>query len=487
MQKNTLLHRTSSGTIFLLIRQVIVQLLNFIGSIYIARNLSVGDYGFFGILTFVFSFVLNFGDIGFSASLIKQNEKPLAKDFNNIFTIQFILNLFLALILSVSSSFLCKIYKISDSYSIFFIIVSCAIVILALKTIPTVKLEREIQFGYLSIIEIIQAIVYNGTAIILSYMNYGPYSFTLALLFRTLVGTICVFVVSPVKVKFEFDIPTIKRHLHFGLPYQIGTLVNVIKDSMSPVVVGLLLTVGKTGIVNMASLIASFPSMLLFILNRLFFPAFSRAKDYPEQLNLIFKLGIILANSIAALIAIFILIMCKPFIIFVFGSKWLIAQDLVYYFWTVNLFLPSMLVSSSLMFAKGYPKLMMKFNIVTLILSFATGIPLILKLDIIGVGISNVVINTLMLFVIIKAQEILNYRIISDIIRSWIPGIIAGGILLIVLRYNVTMTLGYFIILLVLYSLLFLAISFLINIKIIKEYKSFLWDYGISSINNAKK
>jgi O-antigen/teichoic acid export membrane protein len=428
--------RSASGTISLIIRQIVVQSLNFGGNLCLARFLSVNDYGFYGIVFFVLSFVLNFGDIGLAPSLIHQTSPPSKADRDCVFTVQLVLSLLLAISLSSAAPFLCRYYKIDQSYSIFFHFISITVFLLSFKSVPTVMLERDISFGWLTLIEILQAFIYNAIACILAFYKWGAYSFSIALLVRTLLGTILVNLVHKNIFCISLKLANIKTHLKFGIPFQMGVLINVIKDSISPVVVGSRMGIKMTGIVNMASLVGAFPSMLLFVMNRLFFPMFSRAKGNPQELQFLFKIAIRISNAISAITAIYVLFMCKPVIMYVFGEKWLPAQNLVYFFWTANLTLPSMLVCISFLNALGLPKISMRYNILWMFLTLSIGIPLIYPLGIYGVGIANVVVNLSMLLVYFEAQKRVRCSILKEMFYSWLPSLPAVAALWLISRSN---------------------------------------------------
>ena len=151
-------------------------------------------------------------------------------------------------------------------------------------------LERDISFEWLTIIEILQAVIYNAIACILAFYHWGAYSFSIALLVRTLIGTILVNLVRKNSFCITLKLDNIKTHLKFGVPFQMGILINVIKDSISPVIIGSKMGIKMTGIVNMASLVGAFPSMLLFVMNRLFFPCSPDQKKIPKSCNFFSKL-----------------------------------------------------------------------------------------------------------------------------------------------------------------------------------------------------
>lgn len=416
--------RSAKGSAFLITRQVVVQGSNFVGTIFLARFLSIEDYGFFGIVFFLFSFIMNFGDVGLSASLLRQKEEPSTKDYINVFTAQLILATLAATLFASLSPLICKAYKLPTSHSLYFILIAVSLIFTTLRVTPTAKLERHLEFKWLSVIEIIQAVIYNTLAALLAFYGHGPLSFTLALLVRVLLGSVLINLVSRMPLKLAFDFEIIKKHLAFGLPYQAGLFVNVLKDSISPVIIGLILGITQTGNVNMASTIAAFPVMFLFILNRLFLPAFSRSISNKKELQNLFTLSVRLSNAFVAPFALFIFIMMEPFTIHVFGEKWLATKELFYLLWPANLFVPTTLVCLGLINAFGYSKTVMKFNIFWMILTLGLSTPLVFLVGASGFGYANILVNISMILVFWKASSFVHCNFFKEVLLGWSPALL---------------------------------------------------------------
>ena len=430
--KYSVASRSAKGSAFLIFRQVAVQGMNFAGLIFLARYLSIAEYGFFGIIFFLFSFITNFGDIGFSASLVRQREEPALKDYSGVFTAQLALAAGVGAIFYSLSPILCKLYKLPPEYTIHFLMISLSLVVTAFRSVPTARLERHLDFKWLSVIEIIQSAVYNVMAASMAFYGHGPLSFSLALLCRTLVGTILVNVASRTPLALNFDMALIKKHLAFGLPYQAGVFVNVLKDSISPVVIGLFLGAAKTGMVNMASTIAAFPVLLTVILNRLFFPAFSRAINDKAALERLFKISIRLSNAFVAPLAIFILIMAEPFTLNVFGQKWVgETTNYSYLLWPANLFLPTLMVCTCLLNAYGRSKTVLKFNLLWMLLTLGLGTPLIFAFGAKGFGFANIIVNAASIIVPITLRKYIDCHTFKELLLGWLPAVTLVGIPLI--------------------------------------------------------
>jgi len=421
--------RSAMGGALLVVRQIAVQAMNFAGTIFLARCLSVSEYGFYGVVFFLFSFITNFGDVGFSASLLRQREEPSRRDYAAVFTAQLALAAFAGAVFYILSPLLCKVYKLPPSYTIHFLLISLSLAATAFRSAPTARLERHLDFKWLSVIEIVQAAVYNATAAAMAFCGYGPLSFSLALLCRTLTGSVLVNMASRGMPGLRFDLALIKKHLAFGLPYQAGVFVNVLKDSISPVVVGLFLSVTLTGMVNMASTIAAFPVMLLFILNRVFFPAFSRAVNDRAFLEKLFGISVRLSNAFAAPLAIFILIMAEPFTLHVFGEKW-IGETINYSYllWPANLFLPTLLVCTCMLNALGHSKTVLKFNLLWMALTLGLGTPLVFVFGVKGACYANIVVNVASIAVPLVLRKYVNCKIFREQIIGWLPAVLLAWV-----------------------------------------------------------
>ncbi|MCL2218603.1 MAG: oligosaccharide flippase family protein [Chitinispirillia bacterium] len=421
--------RSAKGGALLIIRQISVQAMNFAGIIFLARYLTIAEYGFFGIIFFLFSFITNFGDIGFSASLLRQPEEPSKRDYHVIFTAQLALVTVAGTVFYALSPALCGIYKLPPSYATYFLLISLSLALTAFRAAPTARLERHLDFKWLSIIEIAQAAAYNVIAAWMAYRGYGPLSFTLALLCRVLIGSVLVNIVSRGTLGICFDMALIRKHLKFGLPYQAGIFVNVLKDSISAVVVGVFIGAASTGMVNMASTIATFPVLLLLILNRLFFPAFSRSIGDRPALEKLFGISIRLSNAFVAPLAIYILIMAKPFTMHIFGEKWLGETTyFTYLLWPANLFLPTMTVCSCLLNAFGHSKMVLKFNLLWMTLSLGIGTPLIFAFGAAGAGYANIVVNITTILMALSVRKYIDCRIFREQILGWLPALLLAVI-----------------------------------------------------------
>src|ERR1700733_12137493 len=83
-----LARQAATGAVALLVRQGLVYGSNILGGIILARLLTPGEFGFYGVVLFFVVFLNIFGGTGFAANLIRTEEHPSAADFRAVFTAQ---------------------------------------------------------------------------------------------------------------------------------------------------------------------------------------------------------------------------------------------------------------------------------------------------------------------------------------------------------------------------------------------------------------
>ena len=202
------------------VRQILVQGLNALTGIVLARLLSPSDFGLFGIVTFVLTFLVAFGDVGLGASLIREAQEPSEEDYRTVFTAQQSLVLIVVVVAWFAAPELARAYHLPAHQAILFRLVALSLLFTSFQVVPSVRLERHLEFQKLAAVEVAQAVVYNGVTICTALAGLGPLSFALGLLSRSAAGALLINWVSPWRIGWQWDTHRIRRHLAFGIPYQ---------------------------------------------------------------------------------------------------------------------------------------------------------------------------------------------------------------------------------------------------------------------------
>jgi O-antigen/teichoic acid export membrane protein len=411
--------RAVLGAAALAVRQIVVQLFNLGGSIVLARQLSPREYGFFGIIQFLLSFLSSFGDVGLGASLIRQEKEPEERDYRAVFTFQQLLVLGVVLVVVIAAPWLVRHYHVPDSERYVFHVAVLSLLLTSFQSIPALRLERKLSFDRLAIIDTTQSLSFNVVAIVLALKGFGVWSFVIALLMRSALGAVMIQWVSQWRIGWVFDWPRIRAHMAFGVPYQAINFISLIKDSITPVLVGSLAGLAAVGYISWSNTVAAYSVLALMVFQRVYLPAFARLQGDRKGLGEFVERVVWATNAICAPLALLMLALFEPFTVQVFGSKWLVAKPYFHLLWCANLVVPTATPMLGLLNALGRAKTSMLFAFVWMAGTWLIGAPLIVAFGGIGFAIANAVVQLTNFALFRVAQKLVPFRILVPILPAW--------------------------------------------------------------------
>lgn len=278
--------RAVKGVVVLTGRTFLLSALSLAATGFLTVFLEPAEFGVFWIVSAIVNFLAYFSDVGLAAALIQKKEVPEEKDLKTTFLIQQILVIILLLILFFLTPTLTRIYNLSPEGTFLLYALGISLLLSSLKTIPSVLLERELEFGKLVLPQVLENLAYNITAVILAWKGFGVTSFSIAVLLRGIAGLSAIYFLKPWVPGFALSRASLKKLLSYGVPYQANTLLATLKDDGMTVVLGTILGPAGIGLLGWAQKWAYAP--LRFFMDHVLkvtFPAFARMQDAKEDLK----------------------------------------------------------------------------------------------------------------------------------------------------------------------------------------------------------
>lgn len=277
--------QTTHNILFLTLRNFGIQGISTLGFFLLTVLLGTGDVGLFAIVAESIGILGYFSDVGLASALIQQKEEPDKISLRTTFTIQQIL-VSLCLIsvaifyphLSQSKGYGSREFWIMLSLCFSFAVAS-------LKTIPSVKLERHLNFKLISTIDILENTLFYVFAVVFAFMGFGVYSYAIATFIKSTVGLLVIYHYSPWSIGFAFSKSTAKKLFSFGIPFQLNSLISMAKDRFSNLLVAGILGRESFGILSWAQKGPRIPLSFMDAIMRVTFPTFSRLQDEKEFLK----------------------------------------------------------------------------------------------------------------------------------------------------------------------------------------------------------
>jgi O-antigen/teichoic acid export membrane protein len=421
------------------VRQALAAVVSLGGGVILARLLSPSEFGLYAVFVFALSVLTIFGDVGLGASLIRNEAEPSTHEYRAMFTAQQLLLAIGVAALFFAAPFIAAAYRLPPNDAWLFRLMSLSLVATSLQVIPSIRLERDLRFGRLALVEVSQTVVYNVTAVLLVLLGYGVWGLAIALVARSTVGALLANLVSPWRIGFAWDLAMVRTHIGFGLPYQAASWVSLAKDSINPVLVGLLLGAAQVGYLNWATTLAVYPILVLGVLQRLYLPAFSRMRQYPAELGRLVEMVVRGTNSFVAPLSILCLVLAVPITRLVFGDKWLPAIPFFYLLWSANLFVATVAPLYGLLNALGRSRTTLGFALLWMATTWVVGAPLIAALGPIGFAVANALVQLTNFLLFRVARRAVPLRLASAILPAWAIAC-AVGILVAIVAYIVPIT-----------------------------------------------
>ncbi|MCL5785034.1 MAG: oligosaccharide flippase family protein [Patescibacteria group bacterium] len=267
-------------------RTVFLQLLGLLATFFLTIFLSPNQFGVFFVVSAVVNFFAYFSDIGLAAALIQKKDLHSRKELETTFTVQNTLVLIVVAIIFLATPLYRQWYHLNQESVYLLWALAFSLLLASLKSIPSVLLERKLDFNKLVIPQIIESVLYQVVAVVLAWRGFGITSFTFAVLVRGVSGLVLMYWLQPWKPGLAFDAGVLKELLRFGLPYQVNTFLAVAKDDGMTAFLGGILGPGNIGLLGWAQKWATAP--LRFFMDQVIkvtFPAFSRMQNHQEELS----------------------------------------------------------------------------------------------------------------------------------------------------------------------------------------------------------
>ena len=393
------------GVFTLTFRRLILKVIDTVGVIVLARALTQDVFGVFGIVSFVvFTFLSFFSDVGFGAALIQKKEELTDEDTRTTFTIQQSLVTLILIVAWLTSVPIANFYDLGTQGSWLIRVLSLSLFFTSFKTIPSILLERQLKFERLVIPEIIETIVYNAIAVYMAIHGYGVWSLVIAILARVVTGAIALNLLSPWSIGWSFSRNSVKALLSFGVPYQLNSVLALIKDNITPTLIAYWYGPAAVGFVNLAQNIATRPMEIINIVSRVMFPAYSRIQHDTVRLKRWIEKSVSFMAYLYMPAITGLLITAKPILEYLYAdksAKWLPALP------TLLLFLagayPIIITTTytNALYALGKPKVVLALMAIYTVMTWALGAPLIYKYGFVGIAIAGFIITYLTLPIVI--------------------------------------------------------------------------------------
>lgn len=370
--------------------------------------------GIYNTVLAMMAFFNYFSSLGLAAAIIQKKDID-EKDLNTAFIIQTALSFFIIIVGLILTNYLFVIYKDLPKNAVYlYWALLFSFFFLSLKTIPSVLLEKKIQIYKVVLVSLIENVVFYSVVIIMSLMNFDIFSLVVAVVARSLVGVVLIYIMNPWSPRLIFSKSSAKSLLSYGVPFQGNSFLALIKDDLMIIYLGAVIGFEKLSIVTFAKKYAEFSIRLIMDnINRVAFPIYSQFQNNKTLLKksiekILFYEALFIFPIIIGSVFIFDnLLKIMPG----YYAKWQIALISFYFFSFSALFVSLYSPLISLFNAIGKVKLTLIIMVILTALNWLFIPPLIKLFGFQGISIAFFIISFSFIFVFIKAKSTVDFSL----------------------------------------------------------------------------
>lgn len=307
--------KSVSGAVSYFLRTIFLQAIGIVSIFVLSAYFKPEDFGIYGFVVQIIGLLIFFSDVGLAAALIQKKEEPTVEDYRTTFTVQQILSWAIVLCAVLIST----IPTVSEKTGTagFWILISLALSfpLASLKTIPSVILERQLQFSKLVIPQIFEQLVFHSTLIFLAVNNMGAIAYAYAIILRSIVGVISMSLLQRWPIGFHISKASLKQLLQFGFKFQLNDFLARIKDQLFYLVLGWVMPLREFGYVQWAKNWSLYPyNLTVQNVMAVTFPTFARLQHNKEALRKAIETSLFFITLAIFPILAGIVIFIQPFI-----------------------------------------------------------------------------------------------------------------------------------------------------------------------------
>lgn len=353
----------------------------------------------------------------------------------------------------------------------------------SLNVVQQAILQREIKFKLQLKVTIPASIITGVVTVILAYLGYGVWALVFQIVVAGILTTFFYWRLNIWRPGFEFCFKSFRKLFSFGIYVMGDDLAKALFSKVYIIVIAQFFSVSITGLYYFAEKIKWMLVLLLVnTVKQVSFPVLSKLQDDSKKMHQAFHKVVMLATFIIFPILLGLAAFAELFFQIFLPDKWFGAAVYLQLMAIEALLVPVQTFTSNILLAKGYSKHVFKLSLVGgfLVVGF---LALTLQYGIEAVILGQIAVKILMtLYILRVTSNLLGYSIMSQMM-SFLPNLVIGMAIFIVIYMLIQITQLSPIIELLVFSLLSLVLYF----SIFRFFKVKSYIYFVEVLSSRKK
>ncbi|KJS11981.1 MAG: polysaccharide biosynthesis protein [Peptococcaceae bacterium BRH_c8a] len=289
----------------------------------LARLLTPVDFGLVGAALVVMRFSNIFSQLGIGPAIV-QRPNLSTTHIRTGFTITLLFGASLVALIWLLSPHIAGFFRMDGLVPVLRVI-ALAFFFKGLAGISESLLQRDMQFRWLAIIQVISyALGYGAVGIILALAGFGVWSLVLAYLAQEILISVMAMIAMPHPKIPQLNRAAFGELMYFGGGYTIARIANFIAVQGDNLVVGRWMGAAALGLYGRAYQLMAMPATLFGqTLDKVLFPAMAKVQAEPQRLSTAYRRSIALIAMVVMPVSAVMFILAPEVINVLLGDAWL--------------------------------------------------------------------------------------------------------------------------------------------------------------------
>lgn len=371
------------GAAWMIGMRLVVNLLGFVSTVFLARLLTPADFGIVALAGSAYAFFSVLGQFGFDSALIHYKD-PSVEHYNTAWTANILVGLSISAMMFVVAKPAAWFF---EDARIEYVVYAFSLLSFAkgFENIGVVNFRKSLQFRgdflYFVIPKIPSVVVAVSAAFVLR--NYW------ALVIGMITSQVVTLLYSHFSQPFRPRLSLSKFGDLFGYSRWIllTNCLEYLSNNGVEVFLGRMKDAAAVGIYGIAKQLAYLPSNeLLAPVNRALFPGFASVSDDPARLRNILSRVLAITALVSIPSAFGILALANSLVLVIFGEQWREVAPVLSVLGIAGVIAALRSALGPILLARGNPRVITTANVVLLLVTLPTVIVLVPKIGIVGVA-----------------------------------------------------------------------------------------------------
>ncbi len=322
MSEQSLKDKTVKGGIWSAIDYIARYGISFVVGIILARLLTPDDYGLIGIIAIFITLFNYIVDGGLGAALIRKLDTD-DDDYSTLFIANFIISVFLALLLIVIAPFVAIFFE-REQLTLMTQVMSVIVIFDSLSIVQKVRLTKNVDFKTQTKVSVSAAIISGTIGISMAYFGFDVWALVGQQISSSLFNTVFLWIYNKWRPRLVFRLERFKEMWKFGWKLLVSSIIGSLWDNLYSVIIAKNYSTVTLGHYSRANQFASLcPSTINSVIQRVSYPVLcSFQKDY-AQLKQAYSRIIRVAMLPSFVLALGLAACAESFIEVLIGEQWL--------------------------------------------------------------------------------------------------------------------------------------------------------------------